>query len=139
MQKLWKRQSCRIKEIRDFHSKIRDLGHDCDNLFVTYRRFSYDTVSYANKYDMELWNGDKLSKIYLSMLIGRFGTLESSDYNEIRIENAFSVSMIFEEIARLDLENESLAKINGFLIFRPYYIFEYPLIQWGWIKEAKVI
>lgn len=43
-----------IKEIRDFHSKIRDLGHDCDNLFVTYRRFSYDTVSYANKYDIEL-------------------------------------------------------------------------------------
>lgn len=63
------------------------------------------------------------------MLIGRFETLEYSDYNEIRIENAFSVSMIFEEIARLDLENESLAKINGFLIFRPYYIFEYPLIQ----------
>ena len=107
MQKLWKRQSCRIKEIRDFHSKIRDLGHDCDNLFVTYGRFSSDIVSFANKYDMELWNGDKLSKIYLSMLIGRFGTLESSDYNEIRIENAFSVSMIFEEIARLDLENES--------------------------------
>lgn len=41
------------------------------------------------------------------MLIGRFETLEYSDYNEIRIENAFSVSMIFEEIARLDLENES--------------------------------
>ena len=130
-----------IKEIRDFHSKLNDLHHDGDALFVTYGRFSSDTVSYANKYDIELWNGDKLSKIYLSMLIGRYGTstssTSSSTCNEIGIENALPVFMTFEEITRLNLENSSIAKIEGILIFKPYYIFEYKLDSMRMDKRGK--
>lgn len=114
-----------IKELRDFHSKLKDLHHDDDALFVTFGKFSSDSVTYANKYDIELWDGDQLSKIYLSMLIGRHST--PADYNEVIVEAALPISMTYEEATSLKLENAYLAQTTGLLIFRPYYIFEYKL------------
>lgn len=60
-----------IKEIRDFHSKLADIQHYGESLFVTYGRFSSDSITYADKYNIELWDGERLSQIYLSMLVGR--------------------------------------------------------------------
>ncbi len=100
-----------IKELRDFHSKLKDLHHDDDALFVTFGKFSSDSMTYANKYDIELWDGDKLSKIYLSMLIGRHAT--STDYGEVTMEAALPILMTYEEVTSLKLENASLAKITG--------------------------
>lgn len=114
-----------IKELRDFHSKLKDLHHDDDSLFVTSGKFSSDSMTYANKYDIELWDGDQLSKIYLSMMIGRHAT--SMDYNEVTLSSALPVSMTYEEVTSLRIDNASLAKINGILIFRPYYLLDYKL------------
>ncbi len=115
-----------IKEIRDFHSKLKDLHHDGDALFVTYGRFSSDTITYANKYDIELWDGDKLSKTYISMLIGRHApSSSSSEYNKIDLEYSLPISTTFEEVSTLTLKNLSIAKITGLLLFRPFYFFEY--------------
>lgn len=38
-----------IKEIRDFHSKINDIQHYGESLFVTYGKFSSESISYAEK------------------------------------------------------------------------------------------
>jgi hypothetical protein len=124
-----------IKELRDFHSKLKDLHHNDDALFVTFGKFSSDSMVYANKYDIELWDGDQLSKIYLSMLIGRHAT--STDFKEVTMEAALPVSMTYEEVTGLKLENPSSAKITGVLIFRPYYIFEYKLDSVKMDKRGK--
>ena len=60
-----------IKEIRDFHSKLTDIQHYGESLFVTYDKFSSDSIIYADKYNIELWDGERLSQIHLSMLVGR--------------------------------------------------------------------
>ncbi len=61
------------------------------------------------------------------MLIGRSPlSSQSTDYDnkEITIDSVLPVSMTFEEITTLNLDNPHIAKITGTLIFHPYYIFD---------------
>jgi restriction endonuclease Mrr len=60
-----------IKEIRDSHSKLNDIQHYGESLFVTYSKFSSESISYADKYNIELWDGHELSQIHFSILAGR--------------------------------------------------------------------
>jgi hypothetical protein len=106
----------KIREPKVFLSKTKDFHHDDGPFFVTFGKFSADSMTYANKYDIELWDGDKLCKIYLSMRIGRHET--STDYSEAAMDAVFPISMTFEEVTSLKLEAASLAKIAGILIFR---------------------
>ncbi len=114
-----------IKEIRDFHSKLNDIQHYGESLFVTYGKFSSESVSYADKYNIELWDGHKLSQIHLSILVGRHSS--SKNYNEITIESALPMSLTFEEVSGIFLKNPSFIKISGLVLFRPYYLFEFKL------------
>lgn len=118
-----------IKEIRDFHSKLTDIQHYGESLFVTYGKFSSDSITYADKYNIELWDGDRLSQIHLSMLVGRSASTSSSSktLGEVVLEAALPVSLTFEEITNVHLKNASSVKISGFLLLRPYYLFEYKL------------
>jgi hypothetical protein len=118
-----------IKEIRDFHSKLTDIQHYGESLFVTYGKFSSDSITYADKYNIELWDGERLSHIHLSMLVGRHSSSTSSSkaFGEVVLEAALPVSLTFEEITHLHLKNASSVKISGFLLWRPYYVFEYTL------------
>jgi hypothetical protein len=117
-----------IKEIRDFHSKLTDIQHYGESLFVTYGKFSSDSITYAGKYNIELWDGERLSQIHLSMLVGRHSSPSTSKaFGEVVLEAALPVSLTFEEITNLHLKNASSVKISGFLLLRPYYVFEYKL------------
>lgn len=125
-----------IKEIRDFHSKLNDLKHYGDSLFVTYGKFSSDSTTYANKYDIELWDGEILSKIHLSMLVGRYTS--SKDLKVITLESALPIDMTYEEISQIYLENSKIAEITGILLFRPYYVFDYKVDSLKMDKNGKV-
>jgi hypothetical protein len=120
-----------IKEIRDFQSKLNDLHHNDDAIFVTFAKFSSDAITYANKYDIQLWDGDALGKKYLEILIGRSivptSTTDNENSNKIVLDKSLPISMTFEEVTTLSLQNQSLAKIKGALIFRPYYFADYKL------------
>jgi hypothetical protein len=112
-----------IKEIRDFHSKLNDIQHYGESLFVTYGKFSSESVSYADKYNIELWDGHQLSQIHLSMLVGRHSP--TKNYNEIILGAALPISITFEEVSNILLKNTSFVKVSGLVLFRPYYLFEY--------------
>ena len=112
-----------IKEIRDFQSKLNDLHHNDDAIFVTSAKFSSDAETYAKKYAIELWDGYTLSKIYLSVLIGR--STPADNYKSIMLDAALPLTMTYEEITNLKLENLSMAHITGTLILRPYYLIDY--------------
>jgi hypothetical protein len=114
-----------IKEVRDFHSKLNDIQHYGESLFVTYGKFSSESVTYAEKYNIELWDGHKLSQIHLSLLIGRPSS--SINYNEIILESALPMSLTFEEVSHTTIKNSSSLKVSGLVLFRPYYMFEYKL------------
>lgn len=117
-----------IKEIRDFQSKLNDLHYNGDAIFVTYATFSLDAITYANKYNIKLWDGDTLSKIYLEIMIGRaIVTTDDDNSKNIVLDKALPISMTFEEITNLKLENSYIAKIKGSLVFRPYYLVDYKL------------
>lgn len=122
-----------IKEIRDFHSKLNDIQHYGESLFVTYGKFSSESISYAEKYNIELWDGHRLSQIHLSMLVGRHSPAEN--YNDITLGAALPISLSFHEVSNLTLENPSLVKVSGLVLFRPYYLFDYKLDS---IKIDKV-
>lgn len=115
-----------IKEIRDFHSKLNDIQHYGESLFVTYGKFSSESIAYADKYNIELWDGHRLSQIHLSMLVGRHSPT-NKNYNEITLEAALPVYLTFEEISSIFLKNSSFVKVTGLILFRPYYLFEYKL------------
>ena len=114
-----------IKEIRDFHSKLNDIQHYGESLFVTYGKFSSESISYADKYNIELWDGHRLSQIHLSILVGRHSS--SKSYNEINLEAALPISLTFQEVSSVYLQNSSNVKVSGLVLFRPYYLFDYKL------------
>ncbi|MDR4491609.1 MAG: restriction endonuclease [Candidatus Nitrosocosmicus sp.] len=129
-----------IKEVRDFHSKLTDIQHYGASLFVTYGKFSSDSMTYADKYNIELWDGERLSQIHLSMLVGRHYSNSSSSKNfgEVVLEAALPVSWTFEEITNLHLKNPSAVKISGYLLFRPYYVFDYKLDSIRMDRKGKI-
>jgi hypothetical protein len=86
------------QEPRYFRCKLKNLHCDDDALFVTFGKFSSDSVTYANKYDIELLDVDQISKVYLSMLIGRHATTSADCGNEVTMSAALSVSMTYEKV-----------------------------------------
>ena len=60
------------------------------------------------------------------MLVGRHSS-SSKAFGEVVLEAALPVSLTFEETTNLAIKNPSAVKISGFILFRPYYIFDYKL------------
>lgn len=111
-----------IKEIRDFHSKIRDLPQITDALFVTNAAFSSEAKTYAEHNHITLWDGEKLKNEFYLMNIKRLGAATQ----DIILDFSLPISMGFMEATKIELVNPKAVRIaRASLVLYPFYIFDY--------------
>jgi len=130
-----------IKEIRDFKSKLDDLPHISEGIFVTNSRFTSEATNYANHYNIRLWDGENLSKLHYLSSIGRLNkkndnnVIENKDENEntnekneLIISNALPVLIQYDLLKKIKLVNPQKASIiQAELIFFPFYILKFSI------------
>lgn len=125
-----------IKEIRDFKSKLDDLPHISEGIFVTNSRFTPEATNYANHYNIRLWDGENLSKIHYLSTIGRLNNDQYGNRNtksdiikddteaddEVTVKNSLPVLIQYDMIKKIRLVNPQQATIaKSELIFFPFY------------------
>jgi hypothetical protein len=74
-----------------------------------------------------VWDGNKLSKTFFSMSIGRFddGSDKESVKEPITIDLSLPVNVTYENASIVGLINPSAARISkATLFFHPYYVFD---------------
>jgi predicted RecB family endonuclease len=111
-----------IKEIRDFHSKLKDLPDINHALFVTNVAFTTSVEEYANHYDIELWDGDKLRNDFYLLHLGRL----DPSLEEIVVGPVLPLVTDYEEAIKLSVVNPEASRVSEvMLILHPYFLFEY--------------
>jgi hypothetical protein len=109
-----------IKEIRDFWSKMQDLGKK-NGLFAVFKDFSKEAAQFGQEKGLLLWSWDDINEKLNEIKIGRLGKLE-----QIKIRYNLPLKISDVQAMSLDLENKDNIIIeNVKLIWKPFYLASY--------------
>ncbi|MDA8001812.1 MAG: restriction endonuclease, partial [Alphaproteobacteria bacterium] len=113
-----------IKEMRDFISKLDDLGIR-EGLFVTSTGFSQDAAGWAMKSPqarIRMWDGNDIARELKAVALGR-GVNTS-----LTINNCLKMQSVLENYAEVMLQNKAAVRVaEQTLTFHPYYIIQFSL------------
>jgi hypothetical protein len=116
-----------IMELRNFQGKLTDLRGIRSGMYVTNTSFSSES-NFATENKITLWDGDKLSKLFLSMNIGRFGSSPErrKEKRRVLLEMSLPLRVAYERATNMSIANPSSVTVKDVsLIVRPFYLFEY--------------
>lgn len=129
-----------IKEIRDFQSKLQDLSQINHAMFVTNIKFTSEAAEYANHNHIELWDGEKLSRAFYLLNLGRLGPNESASPAVTVLDCALPIKTQYNEAAKLLLVNPHITIIETTLDLHPYYLFEYQAdVKKGLLRRSSEV
>src|SRR5439155_18311379 len=116
-------RSVGLKEIRDLDSKLKDVRQINDAMYVTNTSFSPEAQSYANDNHITMCDGNKLSRTFFSLSIGRIDDRSDDEAlkKPIIIDLMLPVNVTYENATKLGLANSSAASISKATLFlHPY-------------------
>lgn len=115
-----------IEKVRDFASKLRDLGPSWAGIIVSYSDFTSEAETYAESEDIDLMGREELTEKWLAIEIGR-GNRRGE---KIELEYALPLNYDFNKATQLDLQNKEFVSIKeAKLIYHPYYKIKYQ-VKW---------
>lgn len=115
-----------IEKIRDFSSKLRDIGNCWHGLVVSYSDFTSDAETYAESENIELMGREELTERWVAVSIGR-GNRKGE---KIDLEYALPLNYDFYKATELDLYNKELVSIkDAKLVYHPFYKIKYQ-VKW---------
>jgi hypothetical protein len=123
-----------LKDIRDFHSKLLDLPQINKSWFVTNIEYSSGVKNYADQYNIELWDGEKLRNDFYRYSLGRI-----EDNEEIIMSRSLPLKVNYDQATKISLVNpDSIFIKESNLIFHPFYFFSYEInVTKGFIKKQN--
>jgi hypothetical protein len=128
-----------MKEIRDFQSKLQDLSQINHAMFVTNIKFSSEVAEYAKHSRIELWDGEKLSRDFYLLNLGRLESNETALPAVTVLDYALPIITQYNEVAKLLLLNPHITTIETTLDLHPYYIFEYQAdVKKGLLRRSEI-
>ena len=94
---------------------------------------------YANHNHIELWDGEKLSRAFYLLNLGRLGPNESASPAVTVLDCALPIKTQYNEVAKLPLVNPHITIIETTLNLHPYYLFEYQAdVKKGLLRRIEV-
>jgi hypothetical protein len=127
-----------IKEIRDFQSKLQDLSQINHAMFVTNIKFTSEAAEYAKHSQIELWDGEKLSRDFYLLNLGRLGSNGTASTASTVLDCALPIKTQHNEVTKLLLVNPHITVIETTLDLHPYYVFEYQAdVKKGLLRRSE--
>jgi hypothetical protein len=96
-----------VKEVRDFESKLRDLGKK-NGLFAAIPDFSRDAEEWAQNAGLRLWNWNDIKEKIAALEIGRLGTQEKQariDVLPLKVTYEKATNLTFQNLRAISLQD----------------------------------
>lgn len=113
-----------ISQIRDFASKLEDLGFGWRGIFASYNDFTEDASEFAECRNIEILGHDEIKERWFSISVGR--TVRRGD--KLVVKSALPVITNFIEATSIGLLNKEFVKVSDSkLVYHPYIRIPYHL------------
>jgi len=111
------------EHLEKFWGTLQDLGSPWNGIFVSRAGFTADAEGYADYYNIERWDPDRVKEEWFELSIGRAEYAKSGE--TITVSNALPLNFDFLHTTKVDLENKEKVSVTGMISYHPYFIVNY--------------